>query len=118
MCFLCKYKTFFINDILTALMAHKFWQIYVCKELNFAKKSRTHCNIFIDMDIQTLTLFKNFIVPVFFIRWLNYFRDFSEFWLVGLLSLQCFNLHFVDHYNGCTLIYQPLSYPFRSLDKE
>ena len=58
------------------------------------------------------------------IRWLNYFRDFSEFWLVGsLIWVSRFQTliviyrrgNFGFNHWGWIFIYQALSYSFRSL---
>ena len=56
----------------------------------------------------------------FLIRGLNNFVDLNKFWVVGLLSwilnvLIYRRSNFVYQYWGCTQIYRPLSYPFRSL---
>ena len=55
----------------------------------------------------------------FLIRWLNNFGDYFD-WLVHFRTFQpltviCRRGNFVYNHRGCTSIYRPLSYPFRSL---
>ena len=67
-------------------------------------------------------LFITLVPKVFLIHWLINIGDFYLDWLVHLV--ECSNVstsncnvrrcNFVYHHLGCTLIYQPLSYPFRS----
>ncbi len=65
---------------------------------------------------------RQIVLITFVIRWVNNFGALILFvWLIKL-SVKIFQplivmykVNFVYYYWGCTLIYRPLSYPFRSL---
>ena len=79
---------------------HKFYYAH-CKRDSFNQSPKFYDNIFLFFGLTTLETLRNF-------NWLS----FQTFQPLTLFYRRC---NFVYHHWGCTSIYRPLSFPFRSV---